>query len=65
MVVRVEKRPNKGERLLVPLGAGDRIPWKLSSDGKPLWLTVTEVVREGSYVVRYPDGSLETLIDSE
>jgi len=65
MVVRVKKRPKEGERLLAPLSAGDRIPWKLSSDGEPLWLTVTEVVREGNYVARYPDGRLETLTDSE
>ena len=70
MVVRVEKWPKTGERhgrerLLAPLSEGDRIPWKLSLDGEPLWLTVTKVVGEGSYVVRYPDGRLETLTDSK
>jgi hypothetical protein len=65
MVVRMKKRPNEDERLLAPLSAGDQLPWKLSSDGEPLWLTVTEVVGQSSYLVRYPDGSLETLTDSE
>ena len=26
--------------MLAPLGVGDRLPWKLSSDGEPLWLIV-------------------------
>lgn len=52
-------------KLLAQLKVGDQIPWKLDSDGKPQWLTVTEVLGNGSYVVRYPDGSTETLVDSE
>jgi len=65
MFVPVARQPDENEQLLAPLGAGDRIPWKLNADGEPQWLTVTEVVGEGSYVVRHPDGRLETLTDSE
>jgi hypothetical protein len=51
--------------LLAPLNLGDRIPWKLDSNGEPQWLTVTEVIDETSYAVRYPDGTVEILTDSE
>jgi hypothetical protein len=49
----------------VPLTRGDRIPWKLDGSGEPQWLTVTEVIDETTYEVRYPDGTVETLADSE
>jgi hypothetical protein len=51
--------------LLAPLRLGDRIPWKLDGSGEPQWLTVTEVIDETTYKVRYPDGTVETLADSE
>lgn len=51
--------------LLARLERGDRIPWKLDSSGEPQWLTVTEVIDETTYEVRYPDGTVETLADSE
>jgi hypothetical protein len=47
------------------LKVGDRIPWRLDRNGEPQWLTVTEVLSDTSYLVRYPDGSLQTLIDTE
>jgi hypothetical protein len=49
--------------LLAPLKVGDQIPWKPSSDGEPLWLTVIEVLSDSSYSVRYPDDAIETLTD--
>jgi hypothetical protein len=52
-------------QLLAPLNAGDKLPWRLDRDGEPQWLTVVEVLSDTGYVVRYPDGSLETLTDSE
>jgi hypothetical protein len=51
--------------MLARLVVGDRLPWRLNGDGKPLWLTVTEVLGRASYLVRYPDGHTEMLIDSE
>jgi len=51
--------------LLAPLKIGDRLPWKLDSNGEPQWLTVIAVVSSTSYIVRYPDGTTETLVDSE
>jgi hypothetical protein len=51
--------------LLAPLKRGDRIPWRLDRSGEPQWLTVTDLIDETSYEVRYPDGALETLVDSE
>jgi hypothetical protein len=51
--------------LLAPLEIGDQIPWKLDRNGDPQWLTVIEVVSDTSYVVRFPDGSVDTLTDSE
>jgi hypothetical protein len=52
-------------RLLAPLRVGDQIPWRLDSNGEPQWLTVIEVVSTVSYVVCYPDGTTEMLVDSE
>lgn len=51
--------------LLAPLEVGDGIPWKLDATGEPQWLVVTEVLDNAAYVVRYPDGRLEVLEDSE
>jgi hypothetical protein len=51
--------------LLAPLQAGDRLPWKLNRDGEPQWLTVIEVVSDMSYMVCYPDGMTELLVDSD
>ena len=51
--------------LLAKLEVGDRLPWKLGDDGEPLWLIVAEVLSPTSYLVRYPDGTTEILIDSE
>ena len=57
--------PHVTTSLLAPLNVGDRLPWKLDRYGEPRWLTVIEVVGNASYVVRYPDGTDELLIDSE
>jgi hypothetical protein len=54
-----------GGSLLAPLQAGDRLPWKLNRDGEPQWLTVIEVVSDMSYMVCYPDGMTELLVDSD
>jgi hypothetical protein len=51
--------------LLAPLAVGDRLPWKLDHEGEPQWLVVVDVLSSTSYLVRYPDGSTETLVDSE
>jgi hypothetical protein len=51
-------------RLLAPLAVGDRLPWKLDREGEPQWLVVVDVLSSTSYLVRYPDGSTETLVDS-
>jgi len=32
---------------------------------RPQWPTVIKVVSDGHYVVRYPDGSLELVVDDE
>jgi hypothetical protein len=52
-------------KLLVPLAVGDRLPWKLDRDGEPQWLVVAQVISPTSYLVRYPDGKTEILVDSE
>lgn len=52
-------------RLLAPLAVGDELPWRLTPDGEPQWLIVTEVIDDSSYRVRYPDGSTGILVDSE
>jgi hypothetical protein len=54
-----------GGNLLAPLQLGARLPWKLNRDGEPQWLTVIEIVSDVSYLVRYPDGTTELLVDSE
>jgi hypothetical protein len=51
--------------LLAPLAVDDRLPWKLDHEGEPQWLVVVNVLSSTSYLVRYPDGSIETLVDSE
>jgi hypothetical protein len=57
--------PDAAASLLAPLNVGDRLPWKLDRQGEPQWLTVIEVVSDVSYVIRYPDGTTELLVDSE
>jgi hypothetical protein len=57
--------PNSHTSLLAPLSVGDRLPWKLDHDGEPQWLVVIDVLSSTSYLVRYPDGSTETLANSE
>lgn len=52
-------------RLLAPLKVGDQLPWRLAPDGEPEWLTVIEVVASDTYIVRYPDGTIGALVDSE
>jgi len=52
-------------RLLAPLKVGDKLPWRLGVDRDPQWLTVIEVVSDVSYLVRYPDGTIELLVDSK
>ena len=51
--------------LLAPLKIGDRIPWRLSADDEPVWLMVIEVLSDDSYLVQYPNGTTESLTDSE
>ena len=51
--------------LLAPLSVGDRLPWKLDHEGEPQWLVVIDVLSPTSYVVKYPDGSIGALFDSE
>ncbi len=58
-------KPQVTTSLLAPLKVGDRLPWKLDRDGEAQWLTVIEMVSSVSYVVRYPDGTNEFLVDSE
>ena len=53
------------ERLLAPLKVKDRLPWKLDADGEPLWLPVVEVLSSIGYLIERPDGTTETLTDSE
>jgi hypothetical protein len=57
--------PPNPHTLLAPLSIGDRLPWKLDGRGEPQWVTVTEVVSDVSYFVRYPDGVIQLLVDSE
>ena len=52
-------------RLLASLKVGDQLPWRLDSNGEPQWLTVIEFVDGMTYVVRYPDGTIGALVDSE
>jgi hypothetical protein len=52
-------------RLLAPLKVGDQLPWRLDSNGEPQWLVVIEVVDSVTYVLRYPDGTIGALVDSE
>jgi hypothetical protein len=49
---------------LAPLTVGDRLPWRLDEDGKPMWLTISEVLGPAHYAVRYPDGHVVVLTDS-
>lgn len=58
-------KPNPTPTLLAPLHIGDRLPWKLDGRGEPQWVTVIEVVSDVSYLVRYPDGVTQLLVDSE
>jgi len=51
--------------LLAPLTVGSEIPWRLTPEGEPQWLTVIEVVSPGVYLVRYPDGVVEELRDTD
>jgi hypothetical protein len=52
-------------KLLAPLAIGDRLPWKLDREGRPRWLVVVDVISATSYLVEYPDGTTEILVDSE
>jgi hypothetical protein len=52
-------------KLLASLAVGDRLPWRLDREGRPLWLVVVEVISATSYLVQYPDGKTEILVDSE
>ena len=67
MVGLVERRPKEGgetRSLLAPLAVGDELPWKLSREGHPQWLVVIEVIGTERYVVEYPDGATQVLVDS-
>jgi hypothetical protein len=52
-------------KLLAPLAVGERLPWKLDGKGQSLWLVVVEVISPTSFLVQYPDGKTEILVDSE
>src|SRR5207253_2835474 len=52
-------------KVLAPIAAGNQLPWKLDRYGEPQWLVVVEVISPISYLVRYPDGKTEILVDSE
>jgi hypothetical protein len=57
MVALVERRRDEGSltgSLLAPLAAGDKLPWKLATDGQPQWLVVIDVMGPDRYVVLYP-----------
>jgi hypothetical protein len=56
--------PDSKSSLLAPLAVGDRLPWKFDHEGEPQWLVVVDVLSSTSYLVRYPDGSTEILVDS-
>jgi hypothetical protein len=58
-------RGSRVSELLAPLSVGDQLPWKLDRDGHPEWLVVVDVISPTSYLVRYPDGKNEILVDSE
>ena len=58
-------KPDTASTPLAPLHIGDRLPWKLDRRGEPQWLTVVEVVNDVSYLVRYPGGKTQLLVDSE
>jgi hypothetical protein len=67
MVRLVEKRLKEGSQtpsLLASLAVGDELPWKLSREGHPQWLVVIEVLGTDRYVVEYPDGATQLLVDS-
>jgi hypothetical protein len=62
-----ERRPKEGGQtrsLLAPLAVGDELPWKLSREGHPQWLVVIEIIGTDRYVVEYPDGATQVLVDS-
>ena len=42
-----------------------RVTLRSRIDGEPQWLVVVEVIKPTSYLVRYPDGKTEILVDSE
>jgi hypothetical protein len=56
---------NQATKLLAPLSAGDRLPWKIDLDGEPQWLVVIESLSPTSYLVQYPDERSEVLVDFE
>jgi hypothetical protein len=58
-------RHDDAQHLLAPLRVGDQLSWKLDEQDDPQWLTVVEVVSDLSYLVQYPDGTTELLVDSE
>jgi hypothetical protein len=67
MVGFVERRRNERRQtrsLLAPLAVGDELPWKLNREGQPQWLVVIEVIGSDRYVVQYPDGATELVVDS-
>lgn len=55
----------EGPKLLATLGVGDRLPWRLGRDGEPQWLVVVDVTGASRYRVRYPDGTVGEIVDSE
>lgn len=51
--------------VLARLHVGNHLPWQLDRGGEPPWVTVIEVVSDVSYMVRYPDGTTQLLVDSD
>jgi hypothetical protein len=53
------------EPFLALLEVGDQLPWRVDASSELQWLTVIDVLTDSSYRVRFPDGTVETLTDSE
>ncbi len=51
------------EFLLARLVVGSQTSWRLDAQGEPQGLTVTRVLRDGGYLVCYPNGSMRWIRD--
>jgi hypothetical protein len=67
MVVAVGRPRDEGDSVhpvLAPLSVGDELPWRLDRRGEPQWLLVVDTIGSDSYLVQYPNGRTEILVDS-